>query len=101
MRIKKGDKVQILIGKDSGKSGKILEIDTKNDTVTVEGFNVYKKHKRPTKQGEKGQIISLIRPMTASNVQLLCSSCGKPTRIGIRFEGEKKVRACKKCRATM
>lgn len=101
MRIKKGDKVQIMVGKDSGKNGKILYVDTKKNAVMVEGLNVFKKHKRPTRQGEKGQIISITKPIKAANVQLLCPSCEKPTRVGFRFEGEKKVRMCKKCKATI
>lgn len=101
MRIRKGDTVQIMIGKDRGKQAKVLMVDTKNTSVLVEGLNQYKKHKRPTRQGEKGQIITISRPVRVANVQLLCGSCNRPTRLGMRFEGERKVRFCKKCKAAV
>lgn len=86
-----------MIGKDSGKSGKIAEVDNRNEKIMISGFNVYKKNKKPTKQGEKGQVISISRFIPVSNVQLLCHGCGKPTRIGYKVEGDKKIRICKKC----
>lgn len=97
MRIRKDDIVQVMVGKDRGKSGKVLVVDQKNERLMVAGVNMYKKHKRPTKQGEKGQIISLTRSLPVANVQLLCTGCGKPTRLGYRFVGEVKSRICKKC----
>mgnify|MGYP001581105444 CR=1 FL=1 len=97
MKIKKGDNVQIMVGKDSGKSGKISEVDIKSEKIMISGLNVFKKNKKPTKQGEKGQVISISRFIPVSNVQLLCKSCGKPSRIGYKVEDSKKVRVCKKC----
>ena len=100
MNIKKGDKVMIIKGKDRNKSGKVVEIISKDSTVIVEGQNLYKKSLRPKKQGEKGQIISVPRPLKIQNVQLVCGSCGKPTRTGIKVETDKtKSRYCKKCNA--
>ena len=101
MKIKKGDNVQIMTGKDRGKSGKIIELDIKKNALVVEGFNVYKKHKKPTKQGEKGQVISVSRPMSIANVQVVCGSCGKPARVGYQLANGNKVRVCKKCKATI
>lgn len=101
MRLHKGDNVKIMIGKDSGKSGKITEVDNKNEKIMISGFNVYKKNKKPTKQGEKGQVISISRFIPVSNVQLLCKGCGEPTRVGYKIDGAKKVRICKKCKATI
>ena len=101
MRLHKGDRVKVTVGKDRGRSGKILRIDTQKETVLVEGLNLYKKHKRPTRQGEKGQVISVNRPMSWVNVQLLCQACERPTRIGVKIEGEKKIRTCKKCGANV
>ena len=101
MKIKKGDTVKILTGKDSGKTGKVLVIDTKKEKVLVEGLNMFKKHQRPKRQGEKGEIISVARPMEASNVLLVCPRCGQPTRVGYKLEGGKKLRTCKKCKSTI
>ncbi|TSC96705.1 MAG: large subunit ribosomal protein L24 [Parcubacteria group bacterium Athens0714_26] len=99
MNIKKGDIVKILAGKDNGKNGKILVVDVKNEKVLVEGINILKKHKRPTRQGEKGEIISLPKPVHISNVMLVCQNCGKAVRVGHKLNGDKKVRYCKKCQS--
>jgi large subunit ribosomal protein L24 len=66
--IKKGDTVTVIAGKDNGKSGKVLKVLPKANRVLVEGINMFKKHKRPTKQGEKGQIVSIARSIHRSNV---------------------------------
>lgn len=97
MKIKKGDNVKMLIGKDRGKSGKVLYVFPKEGRVVVEGLNKIKKHLKARKQGQKGQIIEKERAVNISNVQLICTKCGKPTRIGHRIEGDRKVRVCKKC----
>ena len=99
MKIKKGDKVKIIKGKDSGKTGKVLKVFSEKNKVLVEGLNIYKKHLRPKKQGEKGEIIALPKPLSASNVMLDCSSCGKAVRVGYLIENGKKTRICKKCHA--
>ncbi len=99
MRIKKGDKVEVLKGKDRGKSGKVLRVIPKESTLVVDGLNVRKKTIRPKKQGEKGQIVDLSWPMRIDNVMLVCSSCEKPTRIGNREDKGEKIRYCKKCKA--
>lgn len=101
MNIKKGDTVKIMVGKDNGKSGKILRIDYKKDSVLIEGLNLFKKHKKPTNKNEKGQVISLPRPINSSNVQLICKSCDKPTRLGFRIEGDHQIRFCKKCKVSV
>ncbi|MCX8016022.1 MAG: 50S ribosomal protein L24 [Patescibacteria group bacterium] len=97
LKFKKGDEVIMLIGKDRGKKGKIIKVLPHANKVVVEGLNLIKKHLRPKRQGEKGEIVSLPRPVNASNVALWCSSCGKGVRVGYRFEGDKKIRICKKC----
>ncbi|MBI2025071.1 MAG: 50S ribosomal protein L24 [Candidatus Harrisonbacteria bacterium] len=101
MAIKKGDTVQIISGKDKGKNGKVMKLDSAAGTILIEGLNLFKKHTRPKKQGEKGQIISLPRPLNISKVMLFCSSCKKPSRVGVRKEGEAKARYCKRCKATL
>lgn len=98
MKIHKGDNVIMLSGKDRGKKGKILAVLSKENRVIVEGLNLIKKHTRPRKQGQKGQIISKERTVSVSSVALVCKSCGLPTRVGYKIEGDKKVRICKKCK---
>lgn len=100
MKLKKDDKVKITVGKDRGKTGKILKVYPDKGTVLVEGLNMFKKHRRPTRQGEKGEIINISRPIKVSNVQYICGNCGKTVRLGFRVEGDKKVRVCKKCGST-
>ena len=97
--IKKGDTIKVLVGKDRGKTGKVIRIDNKENRLSVEGLNLFKKHVRPKKQGEKGETVQLSRPMHISNVMLVCSSCHKATRIGFLTEGKIKSRYCKKCQA--
>jgi large subunit ribosomal protein L24 len=97
--LKKNDTVKILSGKDKGKTGKVLKIIADAKRAVVEGVNLYKKHVRPKKEGEKGQIITVPRSLHISNLQLVCSSCGKPTRTGHLIEGQSKSRVCKKCKS--
>jgi large subunit ribosomal protein L24 len=98
MNIKKADTVFIISGKDKGKKGKVLEVLSKQGKVLVEGVNLMKKHQKPKKSGEKGQIIQLAKPIDISNVKLVCPKCGKATRVGCKFlEDKKKYRVCKKC----
>jgi large subunit ribosomal protein L24 len=97
--IKKNDNVVVLQGKDKGKKAKVLQVFPDEDKVVLEGVNVFKKHQRARKQGQKGQMISVERPLHISNVQLVCATCSKPTRVGHGMNGDKKVRVCKKCQA--
>ena len=97
MKIRKGDNVIMLGGKDKGKNGKITITFPKENKVVVEGLNLIKKHLRAKKQGQKGQIVSKERAVSVSSVALVCGSCSKQTRIGYKIEGENKTRVCKKC----
>ena len=97
MKIKKGDQVKIMAGKDSGKTGKVLRVFAPVEKVIVEGLNMVKKHIRPRKEGEKGQRLELPAKMNVSNVMLVCPKCGKTTRVGYKKEGDKNERVCKKC----
>lgn len=99
MKIHKNDTVKILSGKDKGKTGKVLKVFPKESKILVENINVYKKHIRPKKQGEKGQIVELPRPIYVAKAAIICQSCGKAARIGYRVEGKSKLRICKKCQA--
>lgn len=98
MKIHKGDTVQIISGKDKGKSGKVMKVDVEGMAVFLEGLNLFKKHVRPKKQGEKGQVVSLPRPLNISKIMLVCPSCKKAVRVGVKLEGEKKNRYCRKCK---
>lgn len=91
----------MIAGKDRGKKGKVLSTFPTNKKVVVEGLNLIKKHLRPKKQGQKGQIISKERAIDISNVQIICPKCGKTTRVGHRIEGSLKFRICKKCGSDM
>jgi len=99
MKIKTGDKVKVLSGKDKGKTGKVVQVlfnDQKNQYfVVVEGVNVLKKHLRAGRKGEKGQIIELPAPLNISNVMLIDAKSGKTTRVGYKIEGKVKKRIAK------
>ena len=101
MKIKKGDNVQIMAGKDKGKRGKVLKVNLKSGKILVQGLNMFKKHQRPKKQGDKGEIISISRFLNVSNAMLVCGSCDKPTRVGYKIEVDSKSRYCKKCKAIL
>jgi large subunit ribosomal protein L24 len=105
MKILKGDNVLVISGKDRAKTGKVIKTDPTKESITVEGVNIAKKSQRPRQQGQKGQIISKLMPISASNVKLICPKCGKAARVGYKVteakEGQavKKSRVCKKCQA--
>ncbi len=99
MKIKKGDKVKIICGKDKGKTGKVLKVSPSTQKVSVEGLNLRTKHMRPRKEGETGQRIQFPAPMDISNVILICPKCSKETRVSFKIlKDKKKVRICKKCK---
>lgn len=98
MKIKKGDTVKIISGKDRGKIGKVLTVLPKVGKLVVDGINLVKKHRKPKRGGEKGQKIEIAKPMDASNVMLVCPKCGQPTRLGYALVGREKSRICKKCK---
>ena len=97
MKIRKGDTVLIISGKDRAKKGKVFQVFPKTNKIVVEGLNLRKKHVRPKKSGEKGQVAEIPGPFSASNVKLICSKCGKPSRVGYRVVDKNKLRICKKC----
>lgn len=109
MKIKKGDKVKILAGKDKGKIGKVLQVFQSVNRASIEGLNLLVKHLRPRKQGETGQRIEFPAPINLSNVILVCSKCDRPTRVAYKYlevtkneiKQKKKVRICKKCQQAM
>jgi large subunit ribosomal protein L24 len=97
LKIKKGDRVRVLTGKDRGKEGEVMFALPAEGKVIVDGVNVAKKHQRATRATMQGGIIDKDMPIPVANVAILCSSCG-PTRVGYRFDPDgTKVRVCKKC----
>jgi len=97
MKIKKNDTVLIISGKDKGKKAKVLESFPKQDKISVEGVNIVKKHRRPRTEKEKGQVIEVVKPVSVSNVKLICPKCSKAVRVGYRLTEKGKYRICKKC----
>ena len=100
LNVKKGDTVLVLAGKDKGKSGKIIAAYPKENRVVVENVNIHTKHKKARNAQEKSGIEKIEAPFDASNVQVICATCGKATRVAHKIEGDKKERVCKKCGAT-
>ncbi len=102
-RIKKGDKVEVIAGKDIGTRGEVLRVLTKENRVVVAQVNIAKKHQRPTQAGRQQiqpGIIEFEAPLHLSNVMLVCTQCDKRTRVGFRInEDGQKVRVCRKCGA--
>ena len=92
-KIKKGDTVKVIAGKDNGKEGKVISVDPKNNKVVVEGVNVIKKHSKPSAANQNGGIITKEAAIDASNVMYVHK--GKATRVGFKIENDKKVRFAK------
>lgn len=100
--VKKGDTVQVRIGKDRGKTGKVVRVLSDRGKVIVEGLNLVKKHVRPKREGEKGETVQVPRAIPVSNVAPFCGTCKRGTRVGFRIEeGGSKVRFCKRCKAIL
>jgi large subunit ribosomal protein L24 len=96
-RIKKGDTVEVVQGKESGKRGKVLRVYETEERIVVERVNFIKRHVRPSKGTPQGGVIEREASMHISNVKLVCPSCNAPARVGVRLEGGEKIRYCKKC----
>ncbi|NTU69363.1 50S ribosomal protein L24 [bacterium] len=97
MKIKKGDTVIVLTGKDRNKTGKVEITKPKKNTVIVAGVNIKKKHMKPSQQNKQGGIKEFSAPLSTSKIQLVCPKCNKATRIGYEIANEKKERKCKRC----
>lgn len=98
LKIRKGDRVRVLTGKDRGKEGEVMRALPRKGRVIVDGVNVARKSQRPTRTTQQGGIIDKDMPIQVSNVALVCPSCGKPTRVGFKVDASGgKVRVCKKC----
>ena len=99
LKIKKGDTVRVIAGKDQGKEGKVLSVDVKKNRVIVEGANMVTKSMKPSVANQQGGIVTKEAPFDLSNVMVLAD--GQPTRVGFRVEGDKKVRYAKKTGKTL
>ncbi len=106
-KLKVGDTVQVISGSErsektpASKRGKILKIDREAGRVTVEGLRLVKRHTRKSQVNPEGGIVEKPGTIALSNVQVVCAKCDTATRVGIRAEGEKKVRVCKNCDASI
>ena len=102
MKLKKNDRVKVLLGKDSGKTGEIVRVLPKEKKVVVHGANIYKKATKANKKNPQGGIIEIAKPIDISNVALICQSCGKSTRVGyIVTKQGVKDRICKACKGVI
>jgi large subunit ribosomal protein L24 len=103
IQIRKGDNVKVIAGPDAGKSGRVLSIDAKKNRLVVEHVAIMKRHTRPNPQKNiKGGIVEKEASINASNVMVVCSSCGKHTRIGHTIQPDgTKVRICRRCNTTL
>jgi len=103
-RIKKGDTVEVIAGKDLGERGEVEKVLPKENRVVVNGVNVLKRHEKARQVGNQqipAQIVEFDAPLDLSNVMLVCPSCNQATRVGFRFVDDRKVRHCKKCNANI
>lgn len=101
MTIKTGDNVLVIAGKDKGKTGKVTAVNVDQNKVLVENVNIITKHQKARNQNEKSGIFKKSAPIEASNVQVVCPTCGKATRVAHNEVEGKKVRICKKCNASL
>ncbi len=101
LNVRKGDTVLMIAGKDKGKTGKVTSCDPAGGRVVVEGCNIITKHTKPRGANQPGGINKMAGPVDVSNVQIVCPSCNKATRVGNNTEGDKKIRVCKKCGASL
>ena len=102
MKIHKGDEVIVLSGKDKGKKAEVVRAIPGRERVILEGVNVAKRHAKPTRATQQGGVIDKFMPISASSVAIVCSSCGVPTRIGMRYDEQgRKIRVCRKCGADL
>lgn len=97
-KIKKGDTVMVIAGRERGKTGKVLSLNLKDGKLIVEKLNIIKRHTKPSQKNRQGGILEREAPLSISNVMYLCANCNKPVRLGIRILNDgRRVRVCKKC----
>jgi len=97
MKIKKGDNVRVISGKDSGKTGLIERVFPTENKIVVKGVALAKKHAKPSRKNPQGGILDINMKISSSKVMIVCPSCGKPSKIGYKIVENNKLRICKKC----
>ena len=100
-KIRKNDTVEVIAGKDKGKRGQVVRVDLNKERVVVSGVNIVKKAMKKRSQQDQGGIAEVEAPLNISNVGIVCKKCGKPVKIGYKFDGDKKTRVCRKCGETL
>ncbi|MCE9642801.1 MAG: 50S ribosomal protein L24 [Candidatus Andersenbacteria bacterium] len=100
-KIKTGDTVRVLRGKDAGKKAKVVAVLPQEDRVVIEGLNTVFKHVKPRQSGQKGQRVSISAPIPLANVQVICAACKKGTKVSITRENGVRQRTCKQCNAVI
>lgn len=101
MKLKTGDTVYIIAGKDRGKKGDVTRVLPSIGRVSVSGVGSYKRHTKASAQNPQGGVVTKFRPIDASNVMIICPDCNKPTRIGIKLDNGVKTRVCRRCDAAL
>ncbi len=102
IRIRKGDTVMVVAGRERGKTGKVLTLDPSTGHVTVEKLNMIKRHTKPNQKARQGGILEREAPLAISNVMLYCANCQKPVRVGIKVsEDGRRMRICRKCQEVL
>lgn len=102
MKIRRGDTVMIIAGKERGKRGQVLRVLPKSLRVVIDGLNIVKRHLKPRPKYPQGGVVEFPAPINSSNVLLVCSQCGKPMRVSLKLaEDGTKIRVCRKCGAAV
>lgn len=97
-KIRKGDTVRVLSGKEKGKTGQVLEVDARKGRILIEKVNLVKRHVKPSQKQRQGGIVEKEGPLKISKVMIVCRNCGEPSRVGLKhLEDGKRLRVCKKC----
>lgn len=99
-RIRKKDKVRVLSGKDKGKIGEVVKVLTREDQVLIAGINIVVRHLK-AREGKKGGVVEVERPISSSKVSVICSGCQKAVGVTFRMSEKKKLRVCKECQAVL
>lgn len=98
IRVRKGDLVRVISGKEKGKEGKVLRVFPEKEVVVVERLNIYKKHAKPSQKNPRGGVLELEGKIHVSNVMVVCGHCNQPTRLGAKILSDgKKLRVCRRC----
>jgi large subunit ribosomal protein L24 len=99
MKLKKGDEIKVIRGKDKGKTGKIEKVLPKEGKIVVANVNLYKRHLKARSEKQPSEIVTLTKPLAQTNVILICPKCHKTTRVGFKLQKDVKSRVCRRCGA--